>query len=143
MNSISIIEFLLVSAIVIIQTTLALRTYKQIKVLGLIIPALNFFKLKKYHIPIEDLQEFQPKEILQNLASYEKKQKPQYEPVYSENGEEHSDLFSEVEEEEYESQNEVSLINPNESTNEILPSLIALTSDPINCIPATSVLRNS
>lgn len=124
MNSISIIEFLLVSAIVVIQTTLALRTHKQIKVLGLIIPALNFFKLKKYNIPIEDLQEFQPKEILQNLASYEKKQKPQYEPVYSENGEEHSGLFSEVEEEEYESQNEVSLINPNESTNEIFDEIL-------------------
>ena len=64
MNSISIIEFLLVSAIVVTQTTLALRTHKQIKVLGLIIPTLNFFKLKKYNIPIEDLQEFQPKEIL-------------------------------------------------------------------------------
>jgi biopolymer transport protein ExbB/TolQ len=124
MNSISIIEFLLVSAIVVIQTTLALRTHKQIKVLGLIIPTLNFFKLKKYNIPIEDLQEFQPKEILQNLASYEKKQKPQHEPVYSENGEEHSDLFSEVEEEEYESQNEVSLINPNESTNEIFDEIL-------------------
>ncbi|MDI9364177.1 MAG: hypothetical protein QM541_04435 [Flavobacterium sp.] len=124
MNSISIIEFLLVSAIVVIQTTLALRTHKQIKVLGLIIPALNFFKLKKYNIPIEDLQEFQPKEILQNLASYENKQKPQHEPVYSENDEEYSDLFSEVEEEEYESQNEVSLINPNESTNEIFDEIL-------------------
>ena len=124
MNSISIIEFLLVSAIVVIQTTLALRTNKQIKFLGLIIPALNFFKLEKYNIPIEDLQEFQPKEILQNLASYENKQKAKYETVCSDNGEEHLNLFSEVEEEEYENQNEVSLINPNESTNEIFDEIL-------------------
>lgn len=123
MNSISIIEFLLVFAIVVVQTTLALRTHKQIKVLGLIIPALKFFKLKTYNIPIEDLKEFQPKEILQNLAVYEKKHQTQYEPVYSENGVEHSDLFSQVEE-EYESQNEVSLINPNELTNEIFDEIL-------------------
>lgn len=124
MNSISIIEFLLVSAILVIQTTLALRTHKQIKVLGLIIPALSFFKLRKYNIPVEDLQEFEPKVILQNLTSFEKKKKPQYEPIYSENGEEQSTLFSDVEEEEYESQNEVSLINPNESTNEIFSEIL-------------------
>lgn len=124
MNSISIIEFLLVSAIVVIQTSLALRTHKQIKVLGSIIPVLEFFKLKKYNIPIEDLQEFEPNEILQNLSSYVKKQKPECEPVYSENGKENSGLFSEVKEEEYESQNEVSLINPNESTNEIFDEIL-------------------
>lgn len=124
MNSISIIEFILVSAIVVIQTTLALRTHKQIKVLGLIVPALHFFKLKKYNIPIEDLQRFQPKEVLQNLANYEINQKPQIETVYSENGEEHSDLLSEVEENEYKSQNEVNLINPNETTNEIFDEIL-------------------
>ena len=124
MNSISIIEFLLVSAIVVVQTTLALRTHNQIKVLGLIIPLLEFFKIKKYNIPIEDLREFEPKEILQNLSIYEKKHKPQYESDYSENGEEYLDIFSEVEEKEYESQNEVSLINPNESTTEIFSEIL-------------------
>jgi hypothetical protein len=124
MNSISVIEFLLVSAIVIIQTKLAFRTHKQIKVLGLIIPSLKFFKLKRYNIPIEDLQEFQPKEILKNLASYENKQKLKYKQVFYENDEENTELFSEVEEEEYQNQNEVSLINPNESTNEIFDEIL-------------------
>jgi hypothetical protein len=124
MNSISIIEFLLVGAIVVIQTSLALKTISQIKYLAIIIPALKFFKLKKYNIPIEDLQTFEPKEILQNLSAYEKQPKPQAEPVYSENGNGVSDLFSEAEEDEYESQNEVSLINPNEKVNVIFDEIL-------------------
>ncbi|MCW3105723.1 MAG: hypothetical protein JWQ09_229 [Segetibacter sp.] len=124
MNSISIIEFLLVSTIVVVQTRLALRTHRQIKILGLIIPTLNFFKLRKYNIPIEELQVFQPKEILKNLASYEIKQKLQFEPVNSENGEGQPALFINSEEDEYESQNEVSLINPNEPSNGIFDEIL-------------------
>lgn len=124
MNSISIIEFLLVVAIVVIQTSLALKTRSQIRILAVIIPTLKFFILKKYNIPIEDLQAFEPKEILQNLPAYEKATKLQPEPVYLENGEDISDLFSNVEEEEYESQNEVSLINPNEIVNPIFDEIL-------------------
>jgi len=124
MNSITIIEFILVGAIVVIQTSLALKTRSQIKFLAIIIPALKFFKLKKYNIPIEDLQTFEPKEILQNLSAYEKQPKAKPEPVYSENGNGVSDLFSESEEDEYESQNEVSLINPNETPNQIFGDIL-------------------
>ena len=124
MNSISIIEFILVGAIVVIQTSLALKTRSQIKFLAVIIPALKFFKLKKYNITIEDLQTFDPKEILQNLSAYEKQPKGQPEAVYSENGNGVSNLFREAEEEEYESQNEVSLINPNEKVNEIFDEIL-------------------
>ena len=70
MNSITIIEFLLVSSIVVLQTSLAIRTRGQIKYLARIIPALKFFKLKKYNIPLEDLQTFEPKEILQNESNF-------------------------------------------------------------------------
>lgn len=124
MNSITIIEFLLVGIIVVFQTSLALKTRKQIKFLAVIIPALNFFKLKKFIIPIEDLQTFEPKEILQNLSAYEKQPKPKPEPVYAENGNGVTDLFSEIEEDEDETQNEVSLINPNEEVNPIFDEIL-------------------
>jgi hypothetical protein len=125
MNSISIIEFLLVGVIVVIQTSLALKTKGQIKYLANIIPALKFLKLKKYNIPLEDLQTFNPKEIFQNLSAYESHTKAQTETVFPENGNGGSSLFTEVEEVEYESQNEVSLINPNESTNEIFSEILS------------------
>ncbi len=129
MNSITIVEIFLVSIIIVAQTSFALKARSQIKFLAVIIPALKFFKLKKYNIPIEDLQEFEPKEILVNLAFYEKKPKQHQEPVYSENDDESSEFFSEVEEEdheeqEYENKNDVSLINPNESTNEIFDEIL-------------------
>lgn len=124
MNSITVIEFLLVGIIVVIQTSLALKTRKQIRFLATIIPALNFFKLKKYFIPIEDLQTFEPKEILQNLSAYEKQSKSQTEPVFVTNGNGVTDLFSEVEEVDYEKQNEVSLINPNEEVNPIFDEIL-------------------
>jgi len=128
MNSISIIEFLLVGAIVVIQTSLARRTYNQIKLLGEIIPSLKFFSIKKYNIPIEDLQAFEPSEILQNLSSYERKSKVRPEPVYSENGEDDSTLFSYEEEEEQEAEetslNEVSLVSPNQESNEVFDEIL-------------------
>jgi len=128
MNSISIIEFLLVGAIVVIQTSLARRTYKQIKLLGEIIPSLKFFSIEKYNIPIEDLQEFEPAEILQNLSSYEKKSKVRPEPVDSENGEDDSTLFTYKEEKEQEAEeislNEVSLVSPNQESNEVFDEIL-------------------
>jgi len=128
MNSITIIEFLLVGAIVVIQTSLARRTYKQIKLLGEIIPSLKFFSIKKYNIPIEDLQAFEPSEILQNLSSYEKKNKVRHEPVYSENGEDDSNLFSYEEEDEQGAEetslNEVSLVSPNQESNEVFDEIL-------------------
>lgn len=124
MNSITTIEFILVGAIVVIQTLLALRTRKQIKILAAIIPELNFFKLKRYIIPIEELQTFEPKEILKNLSVYEQKSKQHSEPIYSESGEDITELFINPDEDEYESLNEVSLINPNETFNPILDEIL-------------------
>lgn len=124
MNSITRIEFILVGAIVVIQTLLALKTRNQIKFLAVIIPALKFFKLKKYSIPLEDLHIFKPKEILQNLRTYEKQPEIQPEPIYPENDSSFSDLFNIAEEDEYESQNEVSLINPNEEVNPIFDEIL-------------------
>jgi hypothetical protein len=122
MNSISIIEFLLVGAIVLIQTSLALRTRSQIKFLARIIPALKFFKLKRYNIPIEDLQTFEPREILQNLSAYEKQVRVQPALVNYENGD--SELTNGLEEDEFINQNEVSLINPNEKVNIIFDEIL-------------------
>ena len=69
MNSISIIEFLLVGVIVVIQTSLALKTKGQIKYLANIIPALKFLKLKKYNIPLEDLQTFTTESLINSPRS--------------------------------------------------------------------------
>ena len=67
MNNITILEFVLVGIIVIIQTTQALKTRKKINILRLIIPKIEFFNIKNYNIPIEDLHVLTPKEILKNL----------------------------------------------------------------------------
>lgn len=101
MNSIGIIEIILVGVIVIIQTTLALRTYRQIKLLRLLIPGLDFLKIKKFSIPMEDLQTFHPIEILKNLS------------VYINQPEEQSTQV-----------NEVSLVNPNEKSNLIFDEIL-------------------
>jgi hypothetical protein len=122
MNSITIIEFLLVGIIVVVQTSLALKTRRQIKFLAGIIPTLDFFKLKKFNIPIEDLQTFESTEILQNLSTYDKQLKPK--PVYAGNGNGVTDLFTAVEEDAYEHQNEVNLINPDEEVNPIFDEIL-------------------
>ena len=71
MNNITIIEFLLVGFIILIQIIQTLNTYKKINVLNSIIPHKDFFKIKLFNIPVEDLQIFQPKDVLNNLNKYE------------------------------------------------------------------------
>ncbi|OAD45909.1 hypothetical protein [Polaribacter atrinae] len=71
MNNITIIEFLLVGLIILIQIFQTLKTFKKINVLKSIIPNKDFFKIKLFNIPVEDLQVFQPKVVLDNLSKYE------------------------------------------------------------------------
>ncbi len=71
MNKITIIEFLLVGLIILIQIIQTLRTFKKINALKSIIPNKDFFKIKLFNIPVEDLQIFQPKDVLDNLSKYE------------------------------------------------------------------------
>ena len=128
MNNIAILELVLVGIIVIIQTVQALDTRKKINILRSIIPDLDFFKIKKFDIPIEDLQNFQPTEILENLSVYK------FQPIIVDEEESddeglESDLFTNNEidtDEEDESKfiNEVSLINPNDKSNSIFESLL-------------------
>lgn len=133
MNNLTVIEFLLVSGIVIVQSGIALKTFRQIKKLKVLIPELEFFKIKKFFIPFEDLQTFDPREILKRISSYEKKEVHQTVPeeVYADDGNGNLDLFSESENGseiiEDEITTEVSLINPNESTNEIFDNIITAT----------------
>jgi hypothetical protein len=127
MNNITLIEFVLVGAIVVIQTLQALSTRKKIIFLRSIIPSLDFFEIKKYNIPLEELKTFQPKEILQNLSYYEPKSKIIPEPIFSDNGEPTPELlFQETESVvlEEEITNEVSLINPNGKSNPIFEEIL-------------------
>ncbi len=71
MNNITLIEFILVGLIVIFQIIQAFTTFRKIKVFESIIPNKNFFKIKLFNIPIEDLKVFLPKDILKNLINYE------------------------------------------------------------------------
>ncbi len=71
MFDINILEFLLVGAIIIIQIGTARATQKKIKVLGTIIPPLNAFKIRVYHIPLEEIKKLEPAEILNDLSFYE------------------------------------------------------------------------
>ena len=70
MNKITIIEFLLVGLIILIQIIQTLKTFKKINVLKSIIPNKDFFKIKLFNIPVEDLQVIQPKDVLDNLSKY-------------------------------------------------------------------------
>jgi biopolymer transport protein ExbB/TolQ len=71
MNNITIIEFLLVGLIILIQIIQTLKTFEKINVLKSIIPNKDFFEIKLFNIPVEDLQVFQPKDVLDNLSKYE------------------------------------------------------------------------
>lgn len=124
MNSIALVEIIFIGIILIVQTAFAIETWKKIQKLRKIIPAWDFFKLKKYHIPYEDLQSFKPIEILQNLSIYECKKISSPIQVYLENGLNANDLFSQTEDESEEAQNEINLLNPNESTNEIFDEIL-------------------
>lgn len=127
------IEIFLVGAIVIIQTGIALKTFKQIEKLKVLIPELAFFSIKKFNIPSEDLKTLDPREILNNISVYEKQEvhHSQPEAILVTGGNGISDLFSKSEHENgFEKDkfsNEVSLINPNESTNEIFDNVITST----------------
>ncbi|QLH47786.1 MAG: hypothetical protein HWD58_20570 [Bacteroidota bacterium] len=123
MNSITIIEFILVGVIVVIQTSLALKTRSQINFLATIGSWTKIFQTQKYNIPIEDLQTFEPKEILQNLSSYENQPKLNLNQFTLRTGMVFQ-TFSEAEEDEYESMSEVSLINPNEKVNVIFDEIL-------------------
>jgi hypothetical protein len=133
MNNLTVIEFLLVSGIVIFQTGIAYKTFQQIKKLRVMIPDLEFFKIKRFNIPLEDLKTFDPRDILKDTSVYEKKEVHYSitEEVLADVGTRTSDLFSQSENgndiEEDEFTNEVSLINPNESTNEIFDNIITST----------------
>jgi len=146
MNNITILEFALVGIIVIVQTTQALKTRKKINILRSIIPNIDFFKIKKYNIPIEDLQVHQPKEILNNLSVYETQINKentndsidipidQDEEIdfnlFSEDDETNEEVFNSgnkentIESENGEFENEISLINPNDNSNPIFESLL-------------------
>lgn len=128
MNNIAILELVLVSIIVIIQTVQATGTRKKINILRSIIPQLNFFKIFKFNIPIEDLQSFQPTEILENLSIYETQPsvdgKEESDDYYDDDDDE-PDLFTKnIDDVELEFINEVSLINPNDKSNPIFESLL-------------------
>ncbi len=65
-----ILEFVVVGIIVVFQAIQALKTRKKINNLRSIIPKIDFFEIKKYNIPVEYLQVYPPKEILDNLSIY-------------------------------------------------------------------------
>jgi biopolymer transport protein ExbB/TolQ len=125
MNNITIFEFVLVGIIIIIQTVQAIKTRGKIKALRFLIPNLSFFKIEKYNIPFEDLQSFQPTEILNDLSVY-KDNSNIVEVEYSEDEELESDLFSanKPTENKLEFKNEISLINPSDKSNPIFESLL-------------------
>ena len=142
MNNITILEFVLVGIIVIVQTTQAIKTRKKINVLRSIIPNLSFFKIKKYNIPIEALQVHQPKDILNNLSVYEthinnentidslgilregEKEIDSEDNKTEENVDNSTDKANTVESKNEEFPNEISLINPNDKSNSIFESLL-------------------
>ena len=161
MNNITIIEFLLVGLIIVIQIFQTLKTFKKINALKSIIPNKDFFKIKLFNIPVEDLQVFQPKDVLDNLSRYKIENTKQIDDAFEYTYEDLESLtineikdrvkldFSEnikatLKEEiideaiaihnyyaNYDNSNEedvyineISLINPNESSNSIFEGLL-------------------
>lgn len=153
MNSITFLEFFLVGLIVVIQTVQALNTLKKINIFGNIIPDLDFFRIEKYSIPIEDLKQRLPKEILEDLSAYEDKEyqisneninPPPFndnDPLFNENLFSDNDENDDDENDDFGYSNinytntvnevkveipthEVSLINPEDESNSIFESLL-------------------
>jgi hypothetical protein len=67
---IEILEIILISFVVAIQIYVFSRTYKQIRIFKNIIPNLESLKVSKLYIPITELNNFSPKEILSNIDLY-------------------------------------------------------------------------
>jgi hypothetical protein len=125
-SSVSVIEFLIVGVIVIIQASLASRTSKQIKLLSKIIPGPEFFEIVQYYIPLEDLQAFKPAEILENLSLYEKKEKLDNanddtadETIATLNFSQTGNLKKYTDK-----MNEVSLVNPDQISNPVFDEIV-------------------
>ena len=110
-----ILEFVVVGIIVVFQAIQALKTRKKINNLRSIIPKIDFFEIKKYNIPVEYLQVYPPKEILDNLSIY---------GTQINNDNTTSNQINETDNGEEEFTNEISLINPNDDSNSIFESLL-------------------
>ena len=75
MNSLIIIELLLVTVIIAVQTGMAWKTGRNIAKLRQIIPdGILDFQVKKFHIPGQDLRNSRPIDILARLDNYKKPQ---------------------------------------------------------------------
>lgn len=124
MNKIAILELVLVGVIVIFQTIQGNSTRKKINVLRSIIPKLDFFKIEKYNIPIENLQTYQPKEILDDLFAYQIKNSNNSEQDILDEPKSNPDLFTTNSLNDNPVAEEISLISPNDWSNEIFNSLL-------------------
>ena len=73
MNSLIIIELLLVTVIIAVQTGMAWKTGRNIAKLRQIIPdGILDFQVKKFHIPGQDLRNSRPIDILARQDNYKK-----------------------------------------------------------------------
>jgi hypothetical protein len=124
MNEITLIEILLVLVIVVAQTAMALKTKSQIRFFATIIPNLKNLKIKRYNIPFEDLKTFAPKDILQNLSTYDKIPNKLATSSLNLEVNDHTEPFSFMEEKSDVIINEVSLIIHNQNVNIIFDEII-------------------
>lgn len=72
---VEIFEILLVVGIITVQVYLFYNTYKQIIAYRNIIPGLDAVKISKILLPVNDLENLTPKQILDKLEFYKKTQK--------------------------------------------------------------------
>jgi len=66
-----IIEVLAVAVIVVVQTAIAIRTYRRITRLRWLLPGTDLLKIKEIIVPVDHLRELDPATILENVQRYE------------------------------------------------------------------------
>jgi len=125
MNSLIVIELILICAIFVGQCLLAYRTFVHIKQLHSIVPKQDFFSLEHYTMPIEDLRTFPPREILKNLSFYngQSQSKKDYSEHKATEGPQN--LFNQAEETGLDlDTHAVNLVSPGKSTNTVFDNIL-------------------
>ncbi|MDX2000891.1 MAG: hypothetical protein SFW35_00535 [Chitinophagales bacterium] len=121
------IEILLVCVIVGVQLYLFMQTYKNIVLLRTVIPQIPSLKISKVLVPIKDLEQLTPTDILRNIHRYKEALKvvPINKAFAGDFGDgDTTDLFTYVEQENHVEKAEVNVIESNVKTNHVFDSIL-------------------
>lgn len=96
MNSIQIIETMIIGGIIIGQGYFAYQTFLKIKILDILVPIVDKFKIIKVFVPNNDLSNLKSENILGKVDSYLNPLQPDYSKPVPDSDKYHSLLVTEI-----------------------------------------------